>query len=142
MKIKHKLAFLHSDQCFSGFILSGDTVATSKFLMPPPNTEYPKSKSISTFRAQRSFFESLENPVFCSYLRKYQNSRKRYYSLGLFEKVVCPICPKYQHFEQNYNILRPLSKNVFVHISENINISTKTKFLETILKTGFLSISP
>ena len=58
---------------------------------------------------KRIFFRSVWKMVFCPYLTKYQNSRKRLFSLNLFEKIAFyPYIQNYQHFEGNYNFLRSL----------------------------------
>ena len=118
---------------------------------------------INIARKRNVFWDHFEKIDFCPYLWKYQNSRKRYFSSGLLEKIVFVYI--YQHFQKNDVILRSFWKSrpkypktstfrgkvsyleiTFEKIGEkNPNISNckeKERFLRILWKNSFLFICP
>ena len=88
---------------------------------------------------KKTFLRLLWKNLFCQYIIKNPNWRKRCFSLNHFEKIVAwAFVQKYPHFKKIYVMLRSLKKSFFGNINKYTTIQGKGTFLKIALKKSFL----
>ena len=127
--------FREKEHCFK-ITIRNFFAHISKNINISTKTMFLESKNINISKRATFLLRSFLKIVYCPNIQKYQHIDEIEVFSYHFEKILfCPYLRKYQHIEKSEFILRSFwKKPFFVHISKNINISTKTTFFETILK--------